>query len=409
MPTFTPTSTPTNIPTETNADDFTLVLNMFIDSFSSALDDNEKDAFEQILKEFLQERQLLTEEFYQVNVNITSVKMISQIRTSAAENGLVTSDRKRSLDVDGLMIQTLVTGTMTYGKYPDSFVVDDVIASALNNDFNVFVSRLESDQSFSLAIGGDEEEEKIDNKNDKKRKSFIIWISVGCGAGGMIMGALLLLAQSRRKKLQEFRLATDRRLNYPGHSSGFDQSFTSSYIEEDKEERWVPEWDPNKIYEAKSAQSYLYRKTSFEDNPDSEYNSSTPVSTSSVSLGINLSPQARNEAMKHHQHFFFEPHSASQDMDSADSKTKDFSAPHTTFTTYAAPGPVGIVIETSKEGPTVHSVRNTSQLLGTVMPGDIIIGLDNIETRGLVAPALTRLMARKSQQEQRKITFLRPM
>ena len=402
---------PTNLPTETNADEFNLVLNMFIDSFSSALDDNEKDAFEKILKEFLQERQLLTKEFYKVNVNITSVKMISQIRTSSAENGLVTSDRKRkrSLDVEGLMIETLVTGTMTYGKYPDGFIVDDVIASALNSDFNGFVSRLESDHSFSLAIGVDDEEENFDTNNDKKKKSFIIWISVGCGAGGMIMGALLLLAQSRRKKLHEFRLATDRRLNYPEHSGGLNQSVTSSYIEEDKEERWVPEWDPNKIYQAKSGQSFLFHRTSFEDNPESEYNSSTPVSTSSVSLGINLSPQARNEAMKHHQHFFFEPHSASQEMDSADGKTKDFSAPHTTFITYAAPGPVGVVIETTKDGPMVHSVRNTSQLLGTVMPGDIIIGLDNIETRGLVAPALTRLMARKSQQEQRKITFLRPV
>jgi hypothetical protein len=70
---------------------------------------------------------------------------------------------------------------------------------------------------------------------------------------------------------------------------------------------------------------------------------------------------------------------------------------------------VGLVIETTKDGPMVHSVRSTSQLLGTVMPGDIIIALDNMDTRELVAPALTRLMARKSQQEQRKITFSRPM
>lgn len=375
------------------------------------MDDNETDSFERILKEHIQENQVLTSKVNNVTLNITSVKVISQIRSSAAESGWTTTDenRVRALNEEGLLIETFITGTMTYGQYPDGYIVDDVIATALNSDFNTFVSRLKTDQSFSLALGGDDQDDIFENDDSKKRQSFIIWISVGCGAGGMIMGALLLLAHSRRKKLQEFRLATDRRLNYPGNSDVFNQSFASSYIEEDKEEHWVPEWEPNKIYEAKSGPSYMFNKSYAEDFPESEYNSSTPMSTSTASLGINLSPNARNEAMKHHQNFCFEPHLSSYEKDSLKSQRNDFSAAHTTFITYASPGPVGLVIETTKDGPMVHSVRSTSQLIGTVMPGDIIIALDNIDTRELVAPALTRLMARKSQQEQRKITFLRPM
>ncbi len=70
---------------------------------------------------------------------------------------------------------------------------------------------------------------------------------------------------------------------------------------------------------------------------------------------------------------------------------------------------MGIIIDTTAEGPMVHAIKPTSQLLGSVAPGDIVVGLDNIETRQMTAPALTRLMARKSQQNQRKITFLKPM
>lgn len=390
---------------------FNSVLNVFIDLFSSTLNDDEKESFEQVLEEHIKENEILKSQSDNVILNITSVKVISQVQSSAVENGWTTTNggRIRSLDAEGVTIETSVIGTMTYGTYPDGYVVDEVIATALNSDFNVFVSGLKSDQSFSLAIRGDDQEDIDGNDNIRKRNSIILWISVACGTGGMIMGALLLLAHSRRKKLQEFRLATDRRLNNPENSNELIHSFTSSYIEEDKEERWVPEWDPNKIYEARSDRSCTFNKSSSDDFPESDYNSSTPMSTSTVSLGINLSPNARTEAMKHHQNFWFEPRSYSQEKESPESQKKDFSAPHTTFVTYASPGPVGVVIETTKDGPMVHSVRSTSQLLGTVMPGDIIIGLDNIETQELVAPALTRLMARKSQQEQRKITFLRPL
>lgn len=76
------------------------------------------------------------------------------------------------------------------------------------------------------------------------------------------------------------------------------------------------------------------------------------------------------------------------------------------FDVYAPPGPLGIIIDTTPEGPMIHSLKPTSQLLGLVNPGDLIVGLDGIDTRNMTAATFTRLMAKRSQGE-RKITLLK--
>ena len=74
---------------------------------------------------------------------------------------------------------------------------------------------------------------------------------------------------------------------------------------------------------------------------------------------------------------------------------------------FAPPGPLGVIIDTTSNGPMVHSIKPTSQLLGIIHSGDFVIALDDIDTSAMTAPLLTRLMASKSQQPQRKITLLR--
>lgn len=76
------------------------------------------------------------------------------------------------------------------------------------------------------------------------------------------------------------------------------------------------------------------------------------------------------------------------------------------FDVYAPPGPLGIIIDTTPEGPMIHSLKPTSQLLGLVSPGDLIVGLDGVDTRNMTAATFTRLMAKRSQGE-RKITLLK--
>lgn len=76
------------------------------------------------------------------------------------------------------------------------------------------------------------------------------------------------------------------------------------------------------------------------------------------------------------------------------------------YDVFAPAGPIGIVVDTTKYGPSVHSLKRTSPMLGLINPGDLIVGLDDEDTRGMTAATLTRLMARKSNQKERKITLL---
>lgn len=76
------------------------------------------------------------------------------------------------------------------------------------------------------------------------------------------------------------------------------------------------------------------------------------------------------------------------------------------YDVFAPSGPLGIVVDTTRDGPVVHSMKPTSPLLGLINPGDLIVGLDDMDTRSMTAATLTRLMAKRSHQAERKITLL---
>lgn len=76
------------------------------------------------------------------------------------------------------------------------------------------------------------------------------------------------------------------------------------------------------------------------------------------------------------------------------------------YDVFAPAGPIGIVVDTTKDGPSVHSLKQTSPMLGLINPGDLIVALDDIDTRAMTAATLTRLMAQKANQKERKITLL---
>jgi hypothetical protein len=79
-----------------------------------------------------------------------------------------------------------------------------------------------------------------------------------------------------------------------------------------------------------------------------------------------------------------------------------------TYDVFAPPGPIGIVVDTSKVGPAVHSLKSSSPMLGLINAGDLIVALDGEDTRSMTAASLTRLMAKKSRQKERKITLVSP-
>jgi hypothetical protein len=76
------------------------------------------------------------------------------------------------------------------------------------------------------------------------------------------------------------------------------------------------------------------------------------------------------------------------------------------YDVYAPPGALGIVVDTTKDGPVIHSMKASSSLLGLAGPGDLIVGLDDLDTRSMTAASLTRLMAKRAHQPERKLTLL---
>ena len=144
----------------------------------------------------------------------------------------------------------------------------------------------------------------------------------------------------------------------------------------------------------------------------------TPSETSAGSslLGLNLSPEALFEAQRQSQKFAFVGEDGSEVIGQTSlirqasdlrSISEGGKQRRRQVTCKATPGALGIIIDSTVDGPMIYSVKPTSQLLGTLNPGDIVVGLDGIDTSQMAAPDLTLLMARKSQQPQRILTVLR--
>jgi hypothetical protein len=72
---------------------------------------------------------------------------------------------------------------------------------------------------------------------------------------------------------------------------------------------------------------------------------------------------------------------------------------------FAPPGKLKIVIHSTKDGPAVHTVKKGSSLEGHIFPGDLIISVDNVDTRSYTAEQVMKIMTTKTRFE-RKITVL---
>ena len=65
----------------------------------------------------------------------------------------------------------------------------------------------------------------------------------------------------------------------------------------------------------------------------------------------------------------------------------------------APPGRLGVVIDTTKDGPVVYQVKDDSPMLGQIFPGDRMMTIDDIDTRGLRASQITQIMAEKADSQ----------
>jgi hypothetical protein len=72
---------------------------------------------------------------------------------------------------------------------------------------------------------------------------------------------------------------------------------------------------------------------------------------------------------------------------------------------FAPPGKLNIIIRSSVDGPVVHTVDQSSALYGQLFTGNVIIAVDDVDTRNMRAEAVMKLMHSKVDRE-RKITVL---
>ena len=72
---------------------------------------------------------------------------------------------------------------------------------------------------------------------------------------------------------------------------------------------------------------------------------------------------------------------------------------------FAPPGKLRIVIHSTKDGPAIHTVKAGSSLTGHVFPGDLIISVDDVDTRSFTAEQVMKMMTARNKY-QRKITVL---
>ena len=76
------------------------------------------------------------------------------------------------------------------------------------------------------------------------------------------------------------------------------------------------------------------------------------------------------------------------------------------YDVFAPSGPLGMVVDTVAKGCIVHSLKKNSPMQDLINPGDLIVALDDFDVRKMDAASLTKLMAKKSQQKERKFTLV---
>ena len=72
---------------------------------------------------------------------------------------------------------------------------------------------------------------------------------------------------------------------------------------------------------------------------------------------------------------------------------------------FAPPGRLQIVIHSTKDGPSIHSVKPGSILEGKLFAGDLIVSVNDTDTREFSAEDIMDMMAHSSSSE-RKLTVL---
>jgi len=409
------------------------------------IEDEIKTIFEEITLQFLNEAKLVVEG---ISVDFISVQVISQQIQKDGSGGLVdypfrklyeqtrnpTGIRSLQLrQINTLIVGLVITGVVKSKAHNNSrFDFIEACSYAFQHHFLNFIDRLRSSAELKSSLFSTKVPDKVNvpNKTNDENTNLIIILSVCLAAAGFVSISFWLF-QMRRDSISKLRNITYgskkvvRDVVHPQKTNSME-----SDISKHKIERQDGVIDPSRL------PGHLQQQTSESDTK------------SDISLGLNLSPEAIFEAQKQFQTFTFiadncgssnvtdESMNAStvlsprndtslleSDIDRQQKKYQRrisvVSIPtrhespssisnkkeRVIYDCYAPSGQLGIIVESTNEGPMVHSIKPTSPLIGLVSPGDLIKMLDDIDTTSMSAPMLTQLMVKLSKQNQRKLTL----
>ena len=85
----------------------------------------------------------------------------------------------------------------------------------------------------------------------------------------------------------------------------------------------------------------------------------------------------------------------------------DYDPKNDLYECHAPSGPLGIVVDTTPLGPRVRSLNPLSPIFGNICPGDVIVGVDDVDTVGMEAGEFWQIVSRKANQQQPVLTILR--
>ena len=79
------------------------------------------------------------------------------------------------------------------------------------------------------------------------------------------------------------------------------------------------------------------------------------------------------------------------------------------YTVVAPAGKLGVILDNPDDGaPVIHTVKDTSPLLGMIAIGDRLVQIDNVDVSGFTPAQVVQLLSTKSNNPERLLTMLRP-
>jgi hypothetical protein len=440
-----PSSEPSNIPSAVptvDAATLSTIISVTL-NLHDPLDAQVRKIFEQQATEFI-ETQLATDmpTYEGYTIDIVSLKIAEQTWIPARRELVY----ERELHAAGLRIRFNVTGVVTPGNLPEGFSFAHEVGRPFVENYNTFIYRLYSvHETFIPLVDHDADvngaESGVDSVNGKASSGAVVGIviaSVGSVALAVVASIYAVKMRQRHSDVSESSLSKFDNVIYPLDQADSQSTMMTPYNNDPV--------SPNSLESGAKTSRVSFQNKSlldnvmYEEDDDDDLGQRFTGAVLGAHANAKTDPPARPSSIATNEESLYysdddstpksvelTPHSGMAHLGArpmSPSEQEQFrmengsirsaatssvgNIPRRTglYDVFAPSGPLGIVVDTTRDGPVVHSMKSSSPLLGLISAGDLIVGLDDMDTRSMTAATLTRLMAKRSHQAERKITLL---